>query len=98
MVEDRIRMIEARVQASENLPEPAKAELLELIGALRTELEGLQKEHLERVEAAARGGGGESVGDAMGALAGSMTALEATHPRLADLANRLAVALSNMGI
>jgi hypothetical protein len=101
MVEDRIRNIEARVQASTNLPEPAKAELLDLLAALRTELQGVKKEHLERAEGAANApevSHGESLDDSLGAITGTMTALEATHPRLAALGNRLAVALANMGI
>jgi hypothetical protein len=100
MVEERIRNIESRVQASTNLPEAAKAEMLELLGELRTELGGVKKEHLERAEGAAgqAGAHGESLDHSLGALTGTMTELEATHPRLAELANRLAVALANMGI
>ena len=101
MVEDRIRIIEARIQTSTNLPDAAKAELLDLLAALRTELQSVEKDHLRRAEDSADGAEpahGESLDDALGALTGTMTALEATHPRLAALANRLAVALANMGI
>lgn len=104
MVEDRIRNIEAHVQASANLPDAAKAELLDLLAALRAELQGVKKEHLERAEESTGEGGtdltakGESLDDALGGLTGTMTELETTHPRLAELANRLAVALANMGI
>ena len=92
------------MQASDNLPDAAKAELLELLAALRAELQGVKKEHLERAEeaAAAVGAGeapqGESLDEALGGLTGTVTELEAMHPRLSDLANRLAVALANMGI
>ena len=85
MVEDRIRSIEVRVQNSASLPDSAKAELLQLLTEIRGEVEGLKSEHLAKVEEAP---------DSLDAL----SALEATHPRLANLANRLAVALSNMGI
>jgi len=102
MVEDRIRNIENRVQTSANLPEAAKAELLELLEALRAELQGVKKEHLVRAEGAVAGTGesphGESLDDALGGLTGTVTELEAMHPRLSELANRLAVALANMGI
>ena len=104
MVEDRIRNIEARVQASANLPDAAKAELLDLLAALRVELQGVKKEHLERAEessGATRPDGtakGESLDDALGGLTGTVRELEAIHPRLAALANRLAVTLANMGI
>ena len=101
MVEDRIRNIEARVQSSASLPEPAKAELLELITALRAELQGVNKDHLDRAESATGSGEvphGETIEDALGGLTGTVTELEAMHPRLSDLVNRLAVALSSMGI
>jgi len=103
MVEDRIRNIESRVQASGDLPEAAKSELLELLAEMRAELQGVEKEHLARAEEA----GGEvpheapheeSLDDALGGLSGTVTELEAMHPRLSELANRLAVALANMGI
>ena len=99
MVEDRIRNIENRVQSSSVLPEAAKAELMELIEALRAELAGVKKEHLEQAEDASGGADhGESLNEALGEITGTMTALETTHPRLAELANQLAVALANMGI
>jgi hypothetical protein len=105
MVEDRIRNIESRIQASATLPESAKAELIELLAALRGELQGVKKEHLERAEVSAAGSApatgaphGESLDDALGGLTGTVTELEAMHPRLAELANRLALALANMGI
>lgn len=98
MVEERIRIIEERVKAG-NLPEAAKGELLEILAAMRGELQGVKKEHLKRAEETAGSAGhGESLDDALGGLSGTVTELEAMHPRLADLANRLAVALANMGI
>jgi len=98
MIEDRIRTIESRVQASTNLPEAAKSELLELLEALRKELQGVKKEHLERAEESSGSGDGESLDEAVGGLTGAVAEIEAEHPRLANLANRLAVALANMGI
>jgi hypothetical protein len=98
MVEDRIRKIEAHVQASANLPDTAKTEMLDLLAALRAELQGVKQEHLAHAEGAAPPVHGESLDHTVGALTGAMAQLEATHPRLAELANRLAVALANMGI
>ncbi len=84
------------------MPETAKAELLGLLEALRGELQGVEKEQLERAEGAISGNTGvphgESLDDALGGLTGTVTELEAMHPKLAELANRLAVALANMGI
>ena len=99
MVEDRIRTIEARVRASANLPDAAKAELLELLTALRVELQGVKKEHLQRAEESSElPKDPNDLNEALGGLTGTMSELEAIHPRLAELANRLAVALANMGI
>ena len=98
MIEDRIRTIESRVQGSANLPEAAKAELLDLLESLRAELQGVKKEHLERAEESSGAPHGETLHEAVGGLTGTMAELEAVHPRLAELANRLAVALANMGI
>jgi hypothetical protein len=101
MLEDRIRNIEARVASSANLPEPAKAELLELLNALRAEFQEVNKEHLDRAESATGRADvphGETVEDALGGLTSTVTELETMHPRLSDLVNRLAVTLSNIGI
>jgi hypothetical protein len=104
MVEDRIRNIEACVQSSDNLPEGTKVELLELLASLRAELQGVNKDHLDRAETASavvakpQGESTETIEDALGGLTGTVTELEATHPRLSALVNRMAVALSNMGI
>ncbi len=94
MVEERIKNIEARIQASPELPDSTKAELLQVVAELRAELQGVAAEHLEQAHAASE----PTAGDALGGLGGMVTALEATHPRIAAIANRLAVALSNMGI
>jgi hypothetical protein len=101
MVEDRINNIEARVKGSASLSDAAKSELLDLLTSMRAELQGVNKEHLEGAEestATAEPPHRESLDDALGGLSGTVTELEAMHPRLAELANRLAVALANMGI
>jgi len=96
MVEDRIRHIESRLQTSANLPEAQKAELLALLVELREELRGLNQQQIESAGGAVAHG--ESLGDAIGGLTGAVRDLEAVHPRMAEIANRLAVALANMGI
>ncbi|HEX4085563.1 MAG TPA: DUF4404 family protein [Chthoniobacteraceae bacterium] len=79
MVEDRIRALESRVQASGNIPDASKKELLDLLADLRAELRETKPAHQA-----------ESLD--------TLIALEAEHPKLASLANRVAVALANMGI
>jgi len=97
MVEERIQNIEQRVQHSAELPAGAKAELMEILAQMRTELAGVKKEHLEKTNASGSAGG-ESLNEAVGGLSGAVAEIEAMHPRLAALANRLAVALANIGI
>jgi hypothetical protein len=98
MVEDRIRLIEERVQGSATLPAGAKAELLEMLEALKAELQGVKKEHLEAAEEGRSAPHGETMDDALGGLTSTVTELEAMHPQLAEMVNRLALALANMGI
>ena len=97
MVEEHIRNIEQRVQGSAELPETAKAELMEILAEMRSELGAVDKEHLEKA-AAATTAGDASLNQAVGGLSGTVRELEAMHPRLAELANRLAAVLANMGI
>ena len=69
------------------------------LAQMRAELSQVKTEHLERAESTAgQPAHGESLDQAVGGLTGTVAELEAMHPRLADLTNRLAVALGNMGI
>lgn len=87
MLDDRIRSIEARIQASTKIPDATRAELLEQLASLEAKLGDLPPEVLESTP------GGDSED-----LASTLEGLEAAHPELAAAANRLALALSNMGI
>lgn len=87
MLEDRIRSIEARIQASTGLPEATRTELLAQLSALEAKLGELPPEALENAPRS-------DTDD----LASTLAGLEAAHPELAAAANRLALALSNMGI
>jgi hypothetical protein len=97
MVEERIKNIEDRVQDSAELPPTAKSELMDILAEMRSELTAVKAEHLQK-DPAPSAEPGESLNEAVGGLGGAVTELEASHPRLAELANRLAVALANMGI
>ncbi len=110
MIQDRLDQIEAKVQGASNIPDDTKAQLLSLIGDLKTEVVALAATHGDEAEAIthythataeeATGAGKEpeKMDAALTGLAGSVSGFEATHPRLTQIVNRLADTLSNVGI
>lgn len=110
MIDKQIELIEAKVQGAPNLPEPTKAELLDLLKSLRQEVKSLSETHAEAAVSitgfanvsAHEGIRGEKRPDlldtALKGLSESVSELETSHPKLVDIVNRLTVALSNMGI
>ena len=89
MIEERIQSIEAKVQAIESIPEETKAELLTMLSELKAEVASIAKPRSEEPE---------RVEETMSELTSSVRALEAEHPHVVQLVNRLATILSNMGI
>ena len=110
MIEDRIQKIEARLQESANIPEPARAELLKLLAALKDEVGTLSKDHEEDahsitgfMDASAHevtrvGRKPKLIEASLNGLTASVEAFEASHPKLAEVVNQIAVRLSNMGL
>ena len=110
MIEDRIQKIEARLKDSANIPEAKKAELLQLLAALKNEVGTLTKNYEEDarslagfVDASAHEATRlekkpKLVEASLNGLTASVEAFEASHPKLADVVNQIAVRLSNMGI
>jgi len=110
MIEDRIQNIEARLKSAQTVPDETKAELLELISALKSEIRNLPETHEE--QAASIAGFAEAsahevtrsqrkpqlVEAALTGLKSSVEEFEATHPTLTQVVNRIAFILSNMGI
>jgi hypothetical protein len=110
MIEDRIQKIEARLQESANIPETARAELLKLLAALKDEVGALAKTHEEDARSIARFVDASTheatraekkpklIEAALNGLTSSVEAIEASHPKLAEVVNQIAVVLSNMGL
>lgn len=110
MIEDRIRKIEARLQGTEQIPERAKIELLNLVAELRAEVVALAQTHED--DASSIAGFAEAsahevtrsakkpelIEAALTGLRGSVEGFETSHPTLAHTANRIAAILANMGI
>ena len=110
MIEDRIRRIESTIERAGNIPGDAKAELLELVAGLKTEIETLSQTHHEEASSitsfadvsaheAARSQKNPQLADtALDGLRASIEGLEESHPALVGVVNRFATALSNMGL
>ena len=110
MLKDTISKIEGRIQNSGALGDEQRAELLNLVGQLKTEVTELSKTHQEEAESiasfaevSAREATRESknpqvLEHSIGGLQSSVGELETSHPRLAAVVNRIASLLANMGI
>jgi hypothetical protein len=110
MISRTIAEIEARIRDSEAVPETTRSELLELVGALRDELPGVDEAHSEQAESVARLAGlstheatrssrnPELLGLSIEGLSRSVKEFEASHPKLAKTVNAFAAMLSDIGI
>lgn len=110
MIQERLDKIEAKVQGASNIPDETKTQLLSLLGDLKKEVEALGRTHDEKAraiahytdvstsEATREGKEPELVDAALEGLTGSVSGFESTHPKLTQIVNRLAAALSNVGI
>jgi hypothetical protein len=92
----RIEQIESRVLQSPSLSAEDKAALLKDLEALKAEAAAVPEEKLPTArEISAKEASAQSM---MEEFTASVEGLEASHPRLTELANRISVVLSNMGI
>lgn len=110
MIQDRIAKIETTLQNAENLSPETKRELLSLLAELKTEVGPLTETHGEHAESIARYTGesfqeatrvepnAEQTTAALTGLSASVEGFEASHPRLVQIVDRIALTLSNMGI
>ncbi len=110
MIEDRIQKIEARINRSESISPQTRAELVELLAALRNEVSALPTDRTDAAQSAAHFAEASAheatrternpalLRAALEGLTGSVEAFEVSHPQLAATLNRMAVILSNMGI
>jgi hypothetical protein len=110
MMQDTISKIEGRIQNSGAVDGEHRAELLKLLGQLKTEIAQLSKTHQEQAESitafaevsareATRASKNvQALGHSIGGLQSSVGEFETSHPQLAAVVNRIASLLSNMGI
>jgi hypothetical protein len=96
MIDRHIDHLESRIRNAEGLSDERRGELLGLIESLRREAASLPPEVREKLEVAAPDD--RPVDDVVTEIQGSLTGFEASHPKLTQLTNQIAVVLSNMGI
>ena len=110
MIQKTIAELEARLEKVDSVKEENKAELLNLLSTLKSEIDELSKTHGEQAQSIA---GFTSVSAheairesknprlvqlALDGLSTSVSELEQSHPKLVDAVNRICVTLSNLGI
>ena len=86
MVKPLLEQLRTKVENARGLPDTTKSELLKLVADLDRQTAG--------TAAPASGTGKHGVDR----LISSVEGLEASHPEITDLANRIATMLANMGI
>ena len=111
MAKETIKKIEEKIRNNTGLEQDKRAELLELMGNLKQELNQLQKTDSSKAKAIADLAGasadkafneestaGESSENPFKELEGSVEEFEVTHPRLVRVINRICIMLSSIGI
>ena len=108
MIHDRIAKIEATLAAAPDLPAATREELQRLVAELKAEVVELppaQRGEAQSIAqsadaaiAAAAVGKDENTPDLLQEFRASVEGFEASHPRLVQIVDRIALTLSNMGI
>jgi hypothetical protein len=110
MIEERIATIQSTIETARNIPSGRKAELLELVAGLKSELKGLAETHQDQADSitrfadasaheASRSRKNDQLADtALHGLRLSIQGLEESHPAIVRIVNRFATVLSNMGL
>ncbi len=110
MIQDTIRNIETKIRTADSLSKENKADLLNLLAGLETEIVKLSQtksEHAESVagfiersthEATRREKNPELLSLSLEGLVASVKEFEVSHPRLVADINAICTTLANMGI
>ncbi|MEO5721308.1 MAG: DUF4404 family protein [Chthoniobacterales bacterium] len=110
MIEKRIEAIQTTIETAKNIPDERKAELLQMVAELNSEIQALAETDDEQASSitrfadisaheASRSAKNPQLADtALDGLRGSIQGLEESHPVIVGIVNRFATALSNMGL
>jgi hypothetical protein len=110
MISERLARLEATLRNNTGIPEATRQDLLELLAGLKAEVVPLVDTHGEtaheiagKAEAAVHASVRQNAvpaqtAQAVAGLAASVREFEATHPRLVEIVDQLALTLSNLGI
>ena len=109
-MKDRSDRIQSIIKQAGNIPAERKAELLELVAGLQSEIDALSQTHRDEAfsithfadasahEAVRTEKNPQLAETALQGLRASVQGFEETHPDLVGIVSRFATALSNMGL
>lgn len=95
MIDEHIQQLRTKLEQASGLPERTKAELLELVAAVRNDAAGLAG---QESEVPPSGTDDSDSAGGLGKLLASVDELEASHPEIAASINQVANTLAKMGI
>ena len=110
MIRDTISKLETKLQESPSVNPDTRQELLTLLGQLKSEIAGLSESNAQQAaniaghtefstrEAIREEKNPEALKRSLDDLSASVEGFETSHPRLVEVVNRIATALSNLGI
>ena len=110
MIKDRVDTIQSIIEEAGNIPAERKAELLQLVAGLQSEISALSQTHRDEASSITRFADAsaheavraqknpELAETALQGLRASVQGFEETHPDLVGIVSRFATALSNMGL
>ncbi len=110
MIHEQIQQIESKLRGADGLSAETRADLLGLVAVLHREIDVLSQTRAEdahSVTGFAAASAHEAtrqekkpalLESALDGLTESVAGVEVSHPKLAEVVNQIAVALSNMGI
>ncbi len=110
MIENRIEAIQSTIETARNIPSDRKAELLELVSELKSEVRRLAETHYDEASSITRFADASAheasrleknpqlADTALHGLRLSIQGLEESHPVIVRIVSRFATTLSNMGI
>jgi hypothetical protein len=92
MIEAQIEQLRTLVSQAGGLPESTRSEILQRLDAVKAESAGVATAPQDDIPAVTQ------TARALGRLAGAVEGLEASHPQITAMVNRIATALANIGI